>query len=245
MTRFLDLHVRPNLERLGAVESLIAKSAELGYTLIAVSLPPRIKLDDLRFLKKTTHDHDLGFATRIDLHPRSATELLRNLRILRRRFEIVAVDCSTKTVARQAAKDRRVDLLVFPSTRSIDRHFDVAEGRLASQGCVALEIGMQSILHTRGFVRVRYLSCLRKELAISQKFQIPVVLSSGAAEMHQLRGPHDVASMATLFGMAKNSALKAVSHNPWTIVERNREKLNPNHIAQGIRVVRRTSKCDM
>ncbi len=239
MTRFLDLHLKPKMERLAAIESLIAKSAELGYTLIAISLPPRTKPEDLRFFRKTTHDHDLEFATRIDLHPKNATDLLRNLRILRRKFEIVAVDCSMKTVARQAAKDRRVDLLVFPSTHAINRHFDAAEGRLASQSDAALEIEIQSILHTQNSARARYLSCLRREVTTSQKFHIPIVLSSGAAETHELRGPHDIASMAMLFGMEKSSALKAISQNPWRIVERNRQKLNPNHVAQGIRIVER------
>ncbi|MCW3981057.1 MAG: hypothetical protein NWF11_06240 [Candidatus Bathyarchaeota archaeon] len=245
MSRFVDLHLRPNMERLDVAESLIAKSSELGYNLIAVSLPPKIKPNDLRFFRKAAQDHNLGFATRIDLHPKSANELLRNLRILRRKFEIVAVDCSTKTVARQAAKDRRVDLLVFPSINRINRHFDVAEGRLASQGSAALEIEIKSILQTHGSTRARHLSCLRREVAISKKFQIPTILSSGAANVYQLRGPHDSASIAMLFGMDKNSALKAVSHDPWTIVERNREKLEPNHVAQGIRIVRRERKCDM
>jgi len=239
MTRFVDLHLKLNMERLAGGESLIAKSAELGYTLIAISLPPRTQPEDLRFLRKTTRDHDLELATRIDLHPRTTTDLLRNLRTLRRKFEIVAVDCSMKPVARQAAKDRRVDLLVFPSIHSVNRHFDAAEGRLASQTDVALEIQIQSILHTQDSARARYLSRLRKELTISQKFHIPLVLSSGAAEIHQLRGPHDIASMATLFGMAKSSALKAISQDPWTIVERNRQKLNANHVAQGIRIVKR------
>ncbi|MCW4052998.1 MAG: hypothetical protein NWE78_07320 [Candidatus Bathyarchaeota archaeon] len=245
MSRFVDLHLRPNIERLDSVETLIAKSSELGFNVIAVSLPPRIKPIDLSFLRKTAQDHDLGFVTRIDLHPRSANELLRNLRKLRRKFEIVAVDCSTKTVARQAAKDRRVDLLVFPSMNRINRHFDVAEGRLASECSAALEIEIKSILQTYSFTRARYLSCLRREVAISKKFQVPIILTSGAADVHQLRGPHDSASIAMLFGMDKNSALKAVSQDPWRIVERNREKLGSDYVAQGIRIVRRERKCDM
>ena len=59
----------------------------------------------------------LDLASRVDLRPRSQNELVGLLRRLRRRFEIICVLCESKEVARQAAKDRRVDLLNFPLSR--------------------------------------------------------------------------------------------------------------------------------
>ncbi|UCE95943.1 MAG: hypothetical protein JSV51_09655, partial [Candidatus Bathyarchaeota archaeon] len=148
------------------------------------------------------------------------------------------------SVARQAAKDHRVDLLAFPSINPRERFFDISEARLASQGVAALEIDMSLILQLHYFPRVRILSSLRREVAIAAKFHIPVVISSNAVDSYQLREPRELASLTTLFGMDKESALNAVSVNPIAILERNRKKLDSSYVAKGISIVQRGANCD-
>ena len=244
MKKFVDLHLHPNLDNKEQTEKLIDKASDLGYSLVGITLSPKIKQDTTRFLRKTCRTHGVDFATRIDLTPKSSSELLKNLRQLRRKFELVSVNCFSKSVARQAAKDHRVDLLVFPSSNPRERFFDYAEARLASQGVAALEIDMEHLLRSAGFSRVRLLSCLRREVAIAEKLGIPVIISSGAVDSFQLRGPHDYMSLAMLFGMGSTSASGAVSVAPLTIVERNRRKLDSGYVARGVRVVRRGTNCD-
>ncbi len=243
MKQFADLHLHPNLNDRKEVETLIGKVSDLGYRLVGVSLPARAKQDTVRFLRRTCRDQGLDFATRVDLTPKSPNELLKALRRIRRRFELVSVNCSSKPVARQAAKDHRVDLLASPSTNPRKRFFDLAEARLAAQSVATLEIDMTQLLSSAGFARARLLSCLRQETALAQKMRIPIVISSNAASSHELRGPHDFASLATLFGMDSASGLDAVSTSPSAIVERNRRKLDPGYVARGIRIVRRGKDC--
>ncbi len=244
MKRFADLHLQPNLDKREQIEKLIRKASELDYSLVGVSLPSNVKQGTIHFFRKTCRNHGVDLATRIDLMPRSSSGLLRSLRQFRRKFELVSVSCFSKSVARQAAKDHRVDLLIFPSSNLRERFFDYAEARLASQGIAALEIDMALLLRSTGFSRGRLLSCLRREVAIAQKFGVPVVISSNAINSFQLRGPHDFASLAMLFGMGDVFALKAVSATPFAIVERNREKLGSGYVARGVRVVRRGKNCD-
>lgn len=244
MKQFADLHLQPNLDKRRQIEEIICKASELGYNLVGVSLPPRVNQDTIRFLRKICRNHSVHLATRTDLTPKSSGGLLKNLRQLRRKFELVSVNCFSKSVARQAAKDHRVDLLVFPSGNRRERYFDIAEARLASQGVAALEIDIALLLRPTGFSRVRLLSCLRREAAIAGKLGVPIIMSSGAADSFQLRGPNDFASIAGLFGMNNMSALNAISIAPWAIVDRNRRKLDSSYVARGIRVVRRETDCD-
>jgi RNase P/RNase MRP subunit p30 len=188
-------------------------------------------------------EHFIDSAARVDLTPRSPNDLLRSLRRLRRKYELVAVNCVSKAVARQAAKDHRVDLIAFPSNVPRERFFDRAEARVASEGTAALEINMSMLLQTSGYPRARLLSCLRKEAAIAKKAAVPVVMSSHATDKFQLRGPADFASLATLLGMDNVSALEAVSTVPFSIVRRNREKLDSNYVASGIKIIRRSKDC--
>ncbi len=243
MKKFCDLHLLPDLNKREQIEKLVSKASELDYSLIGVSLPSKVRQDTLQFLRKSTREHNVDFVTRIDLTPKSSNELLKSLRKFRRKFELTSVYCFSKAVARQAAKDHRVDMITFPSGNPKERFFDPAEARLAAQGVAAFEVDMSLLLKSNGFFRVRLLSCLRREAALAEKFDIPIVISSGAVDCFQLRGPRDIASLAMVFGMNHMSALEAISTTPFAIVERNRGKLDPSYVARGIRIVRRGKDC--
>ena len=239
MRRFVDLHLRAPIKDLDQVERMVRKSSELGYRLVGILLPPNIMRDQISQLQHICNDAKIDLVTRVNFSPKTSGELLHDLRRFRRKFEVISVTCTSKGVARQAAKDRRVDLLHFPATDLHERFFDDAEAELASKALSSLEIEMAPLLSLAGFSRVRLLSRLRREVATAEKFKVPVIISSGATNEYLMRGPHDYAALTTLFDLSVSSALRALSENPLAIVERNREKLSPNHIAPGIRVVGR------
>lgn len=243
MRKFADLHLRPSLEDFEQVKSIINKSAELGFQLVGLSLPPKIGIDEVNWIRRICRDAGVELATRVDLAPKGRHELLNVLRKLRRRFEIVNVFCASKVVARQAAKDRRVDLLSFPVAEYPKVFFDRAEAELASSASACLEIDMQPLISLRGFARIRLLSVLRREVVMAKSLRVPIVLSSGATDMRFLRKPQDMASLGMLFGLDLPLAMVALSDTPLGIVGRNRQKLSPDYVASGVRVVRRRDCC--
>ena len=242
MRRFVDLHLCPVMQDIRQIEEMVRKSSGLGYHIVGMPLSVDVKRDKILQLQKMCNDAKIDFVTRTDLVPKTPHELLSNLRRYRRRFEVISVTCVSKSVARQAAKDRRVDLLSFPVIGPRRPFFDHAEAELASRALSSLEIDMSSLLRLRGIPRVHLLSSLRKEVAIANKFHVPIIISSGATDPYLMRQPHDCASLTSLFNMNPSTALRAISEHPITVIERNREKLSPNYVAQGIRVVRRTYK---
>lgn len=243
MRRFVDLHLQPSAKDSDHMEKMVSKSSELGYRLVGISLPPNVTRDKVRQLQSICKDTGIDLVTRLDLTSKTPRQLLDELRHFRRRFQVVSVVCTSKAVARQAAKDRRVDLLSFPAMSSRGRFFDRAEAELASQASSSLEVDMAPLLSLKGFSRIRLLSTLRKEVAIAKKLGVPFTISSGATNMRLMRGPYDYAALASLFDMAVPLALRALSETPLTIVERNREKLSPDFVAPGIRLVRRKKSC--
>ena len=240
---YADLHLCPNLNNERQTARMIRKAAALGYRLIAIPVPLSFTEKKVRWLRNLCEEAGIEFASRIDLKPRTPRELIVNLRRLRRKFEIIAVLCETKQVARQAAKDRRVDLLNFPAINFRRRFFDKAEAELASSGLTAFEIDVKPLIMFEGTARVRLMSNLRKEVAIAQKFRVPTIVSSGVSEELHMRKPRELAALASLFDLKETAALEAVSKNPVAIVKRNREKLSPRFVAPGIRVIRRGKDC--
>ena len=197
---------------------------------------------ETRKLRSISKELKIDIASRVDLRPRTAKELTQKLRRLRRRVEIISVYCESKTVARQAAKDRRVDLLNFPAVDYRKRFFDRAEAELAKQNLAALEIDIKPLLVLEGPARIRLMSTLRRETVIAQQFHIPIVISSGVSDLMLMRKPRDAAALASLFGLSEVAALEAVSKNPQAIVTRNRAKLKPEFVAPGIRILKEVKK---
>ncbi len=235
---YADLHLRVNPGDAQATERVITKAAKLGYKRISIPFttpPPPIQMESL---KAQCSKVGLDFVSRADFKPRNQEDLMRFLRKFRRNFEVLCVICDNKEVARQAAKDRRVDLLNFPSLDYHKRFFDRAEAELCSCSLAALEVDVKSLLVLEGPPRVRLLTSLRREVATALEFHVPVLVSSGVGEEGLMRMPRDMASLGYLFGLNEVQALDAVSANPSAVVVRNREKLNPNFIAPGISVVK-------
>jgi ribonuclease P/MRP protein subunit RPP1 len=235
---FADLHLKLNSKDPTQLTKLTTKAAELGYTLVAIPFPPDLPSEEISKLKTACNEAGLDFASRVDLRPRDPNDLLNLLRRLRRRVEIICVQCESKEIARQAAKDHRVDLLSFPSLDYRRRFFDRAEAELASCGAAGFEVDMKPLLVLEGPSRVRFLSTLRREVAVALEFRLPIVVSSGASEVLLLRKPREMALFSSLFGLLGDKALDSVSAVPAGLVERNRAKLGAGFVAPGIRVVK-------
>jgi len=240
---YVDLHLCPNLKDSEHASRIISKASRLEYHLIAITFPSNFTEEQIQRLRNISKEAKIDLTSRVDLKPKTPKELIKNLRKLRRRFELIAVICESKSVARQAAKDRRVDLLNFPSLDFRRRFFDKAEAELASNSLASLEMDIKPLLTLEGPPRIRLLSNLRKEAAIAQEFHVPIVISSGVSDEKLMRKPRELASLTSLFDLNETSAIEAVSKNPAAIIKRNREKLSPRFVAPGIRIIRRGKDC--
>jgi RNase P/RNase MRP subunit p30 len=239
MTRlFCDLHLKINSADAAATQRFLSKAAQLGYRAVGVTFNSTPSTAQIAGLKTQAAQAGIDVVTRTDFRPRNQEDLTRFLRKTRRQVEVIAIQCDTKEVARQAAKDRRVDLLSFPNFDYRKRFFDRAEAELASSCLTAFEVDVKPLLTLEGPPRVRLLSSLRREVGVALDFGVPLVVSSGVAEELLMRFPRDMASLAYLFGLGEEDALDAVSVNPWAIVMRNRAKLSEGFVAPGISVVR-------
>jgi len=234
---FVDLHLRINPKEPQVFERLILRVAKFGYRHVAVPFTSEPSPDEVSNLKSTCSNAGVDFILRADLRPRNENDLMHALRKYRRKFEVICVICDSKEVARQAAKDRRVDLLSFPSFDYHKRFFDRQEAELASCGLAALEVDVKPLLVLEGPPRIRLLSSLRREITIAKEFHVPLILSSGVTEERFMRMPKDMASLAFLFGLNEASVLDSVSSNPLSLITRNREKLSSRFVAPGISVV--------
>ena len=234
MRRFMDLHIKAPEEPDGA-RSMLVLAARLGFKGVGLTLEG----SHPRNLGDMASGVEIDLVSRVDLTPRNARELTATLRKLRRRFEVIAVECRSKRVARQAAKDHRVDILNFPP--SVDARsrirLDRQEASLASEANCAYEVNVADLLRQDRITRPKLISLMRTEVDVAKRFDVPIIVSSGAQNLLQMRDPRGLASLLTLLDLSEDEGLDAVSKTPLRMVEANRLKLDSGFVAPRVRRV--------
>ena len=222
MRRFVDLQILPGP---GKTAEMLSHANHLGYSAVGCGGDPPCEAP-------------IDVISRLDIAPRSQQDLQRMLKGNRRKHEVISVLCLSKGVARQAAKTPRVDLLRFPrgSSRRRTAWLDRQQASLAGEGGCHFEVVASDLLtqdSTLGYV----LKQLKKEVLNARRYDVPVVLSSGADSVHGMRDPRSLAALMSLVGLGEEESLDLISVNPWALVERNRDKLSASYVSPGVRVM--------
>ena len=219
MRPFTDLCLSPE-KPLEVIK--IAKT--LGYN--AVGLSQNEDLDEIDVIN------------RLDLDPRNTNELNKSLRNSRWRNEIITVNCRNKSVARQAGRDNRVDLITYPIVaRWKENHLNHQQARLMKDSGCGYLVNLSLLLVNDAYVLSKRIEFLKRNIYNAMKRDIPVVASSYAVDKYGLRDPYGLASLLSLLDVEEEKALDMVSSNPDMIVKRNREKLNKSYTMPGVWVI--------
>ncbi len=207
MRHYVDLHLRPQTPEQAREMALLA--TELGYTHVAST-----KLAD-------------NTAFRIDIDAKRGKELQDALRRNRRRYDVVAVRCLSKEVARMVAKDDRVDIVLFPEdpTQRKQNWLDHHEAGLIDGAGRAYVINTSELLATSPTRLSKVISIIKRDLAVASRHDIPVVLSSGATTPLMMREPRALTALATLLDIDEDYAADMASTIPEAILVRNHARL--------------------
>ena len=207
MRHYVDLHLKPSTPEQAREMTLLA--SQLGYKHVASTKPVDFA------------------ATRIDIDAKQGRELQDSLKRNRRKYDIVAVRCLSKEVARIVAKDDRVDILLFPDdpVQRKQNWLDHHEAGLIDGTGRAYEINASELLATSQMRLSKIITMIKRDLAVASRHDIPVVLSSGAITPHMMREPKALTALATLLDIDEDYAADMLSTIPEAILARNHAKL--------------------
>jgi ribonuclease P/MRP protein subunit RPP1 len=213
MRHYVDLHLKPTTPE--QAQEMVSIAHRIGYRHIASTKPP------------TGSNDNITAATRVDIEVSRGKELLDGLKRNRRRFDIVAVRCFSKEVARQAAKDDRVDILLFPDDPTQRKYnwLDHHEAELVEGTGRAYEMNASDLLATSPTHLAKVITLLKRDLAVATRHDIPIVFSSGAATPLAMREPKALTALASLLDIDEEYAIEMISRVPEAIIEKNHAKL--------------------
>jgi RNase P/RNase MRP subunit p30 len=171
----------------------------------------------------TQSTEGLKVVTRIDIEAKRGKELQDALRKSRRKYNIVAVRCLSKEVARIVARDERVDILLFPEdpTQRRQNWLDHHEAELLDGAGRAYEINASELLAASPMRLAKVITTIKRDLVVASRHNIPVVLSSGATSSILMREPRALTALATLLDIDEDYAADMLSTIPEAILARN------------------------
>jgi len=236
VSRYLDLHVIPQVEDQNSCERMAELLNTAGYSTIGLTVPTGLLNERVKSLQNLFQQHGVDTALRVDFNPPSRTELLRLLRRFRDRYDIIAIRCVNQRVATVACRDRRVDVIFFDPVNP-NLRFTHTFARLL-RGAVEFNV-MSDLLpqaDSWAFLRVR------RALAVAREHGDKIVLASGARNREMIRSPFQISAFATTLGLPTEEAIRGVSSAPESIVAENREKRAPHYVEEGVKIVVRSGR---
>ncbi len=237
--RWYDLDVQTALsDGADSVADMAQRADRLGFTGIAIA-DHVTGVDDINQTRDTIEAADTGIDVGVgaNLRPADGEELKNLLRQVRDHVDVVVVHGGKVSVNRAACGDTRVDVLAHPERKRKDSGIDHVMAKQAGENRVAIQLNVRQLLETRGKVRSHVLTHMRRNVRLCQKFDTPIITSSGAQNVHQLRAPRDMAAIPQMLGVTAEEHLSTVSDTPKQIIDRADQVHNENTVQPGVRTV--------
>ncbi len=150
---------------------------------------------------------------------------------LRSERTVVLVHGGDPDINRFAVETEAVDVLAHPMAGEGDVNHVIAEA--AAEHDVALELDLSGVLRGSGGRRARAIADLRKLRELIEHAEAPHVVSTDPRSHLQMRAPRELVAIGRVIGLDREVIEGGLSE--WErIVERNRERLDPDYVAPGV-----------
>ncbi len=140
---------------------------------------------------------------------------------LRDGSDFIAVHGGDDKINRAACEDPNVDLLAHPHEGRSG--IGVAAAKAARENQVAIALDLGPLIRLRGGSRVRWMEVVRRDLNLIEKFDLDLMISTGARSHLDLRSPRDLVALAALLGLERERAFEALAL-PKEILDLNRRR---------------------
>ena len=254
---FFDFHIHINKGN----EKLIKEAERLGFTGIAVvkywDEYDKNASNDFKRLKEglekkgINEDSDTNLISvnnnsinkrkfqiksAVEIVAKNPEDLKRKVGKFRNKVDILMVNCGGDVkINRAACEDPRVDILLQPYKGRRDSGINHVLAKKAAENSVAIELNLKYLLKTGLRHRFRVLNQFRHIVDLQRKFNFPVIITSDATSIYDLRTPQDLIAIAQCFGMTEYEAEYAISKTPQKIIER--AALRNSVVVDGARII--------
>jgi ribonuclease P/MRP protein subunit RPP1 len=222
---------------------LLMEAERLGYSGVAVVkyMDDYNKefLNHLMELKEEfnekSQDRSFMIYSGVEITPKNPEDLKRKVQKFRKKADVVIVKGGDLKINRAACEDPRIDVLSQPYKNRRDSGMNHVLAKKAAENRVAVEINLKYLLRTNPRNRYRVLNQFHQIVKLQRKFNFPLMTTSAASSIYDLRTPQDVTALSRCFGLTKEEAVETISKTPQEIIKR--DELRSSVVVEGVRTI--------
>jgi ribonuclease P/MRP protein subunit RPP1 len=243
MDHYYDLHVRLDDDP-ADLEGMIKLAEHIGWGAICITTDFRnirglsTRINDTR--KKTA----MNLLSGARITAGSINELQKTSRDVLSHADLILVEGVNEETCRAAAECWEVDIVCHPEKltdrdpmRQKNSGVDHVMAKMMSERLIAMEFNFSELLNSYGMLRSQILGRMRQNVMLARKYNTPMILTSGAHSMWELRSPGELTAIGKAIGMTQQEAKTAVSENPSILIRKSRDRKNPSILLKGLEVV--------
>lgn len=246
MDSYYDLHLHLN-EGLNDLKERIKLAEHMGWDGICLTVDFQgtealeefsERISDMRT------ETEMELFSGAEITAKSLQELRKNSRKALSFVDIILVKGGGDEINRSAAECWEVDILCHPE-KLVERDFmkqrnsgmDHVMAKLMAERLIGIEFNFSEILNSYGMLRSQILGRMHQNVMLARKYKALMILTSGARDRWGLRAPRELLAIGKMLGMTQGEAKSAVSENPSRILQKSRDRRDPNIILKGLRVM--------
>jgi ribonuclease P/MRP protein subunit RPP1 len=215
MPKYFDLNVHAYPETDAQVAELLRVAKRYGYAGIAITNHDAVVQEQ---------SESNAVFTGVEIHAKSVVELKSKIKRYWSNVALVAVHGGEDRINRAAVENVKVDILAHPCGEKGESGLNHVLVRYAAENGIAIDFNMNALIQSRRGDRARIIGKMRENLKLVRKYNAPMILTSHAHSIYDLRAPREMIALATLFGMTKEEAKSALCDIPVGILEKKWKK---------------------
>jgi len=230
----IDFHV--NVGTLSNGAKVLKVLRKLGFKTVVLAYTTTDSVCELRSLDKNVLEEckklKLNAFVKANILSENRGHLKRCLRKIRSKVDVVSISPKNLDIARFSGRDRRVDTVIFTYDELV-RFYDDSQAKLMNQNGIALEIPFNR-LWGKNKISYKTFFFLKRTLYYTVKFRVPIIISSGATKITEVKSPKQLTSLLEILGLPESYAKLSITTYPLAILKRNVHKRSRKHVQQGV-----------
>ncbi|MFH1424162.1 MAG: RNase P subunit p30 family protein [archaeon] len=200
-----------------------------GFRKAGVVFADKFEPEKFRALKENS---ELELFSAVKINSNNPGQMRKAVEKFRNQVDVILVHTKDNATMRAVAESNQVDVIAHAFV-------DQTSAREAAAHNVALEINLKDILAVYGMKRAVLLSKIRFNLNLARKYKTPMLLTTGASELKDMRSAKQIIALAECIGFTHDEAKRALNEVPAGIIEKSRAQKRGEEIMDGVRRVKR------
>lgn len=221
--KFYDLHIQG--KNFQEDQKILKEAKRLGYGGAAITYPDKTYKEAKRAFKRLEEElGDFEVIKAVSISSETQRQLRKKVDKFRKTADIIIVEGGDPKINRAACENIRVDILTRPYQNRRDPGINHVHARTAAENNVAIELNTNDIIKSYSKVRTRLFEYYRDIIKLHRKFHFPIVITSRATSIYDLRTPRDIIALFKCINMEEDEIIGALSTIPRSIIEFNRQR---------------------